>query len=67
MAHHHVQVGHVGVLELGHRRVAAEGGHQVDAAALEQLFQHEGVAADVVLAQHGHVELARRAACRPGR
>ena len=31
---------------------------QVDAAALEELFQHEGVAADVVLAEHGHVELA---------
>ena len=60
VAHHAIQVGHVGVLELLHRRVAAERGHQIDPAPLEQVLEHEGVAADVVLAQQADVELARR-------
>ena len=38
--------------------VAAEGGHLLDAAAPHQVFDHEAVAADVVLAEQIELELS---------
>ncbi len=58
VAHDHVEVGGVGVLEALDAGIAAEGGHQGDAAALQQVFEHEGVAADVVFAEHAQAEAA---------
>ena len=60
VAHHAVQIGGVGILELADRRVPAETCNQRDAAPLQQLLDHEGVAADVVLTQHVDAELFRR-------
>ena len=52
-----VQIRRVRIRQAVIVRVAAEGGDQLDAAAREQIFDHEGVAADVVLAQQVDLEL----------
>ena len=46
VAHDEVEVGRVGALELVDGGVAGEGGDQGDPAALEQILDDEGVAAD---------------------